>query len=406
MKNNILADSSKSCTGCSACSVVCPKDAISISLNQDGFYSATVDEKKCINCGICQTICNRFISSESNSKRMEDCCVAGLFSSSPNIQESTTSGGIAYELSKWGIEQGYQIFGVKYNYHNDEAQGVLIKKIEDLELLKGSKYLQANISSALFTLINDAKRNPSNKYICIGTPCQIFGLKHLIEQKKLKNDFLLIDLFCHGVPSYNVWKPYVTNMHKKIGTFKNINFRYKGNGWHQYTIKIDGEKNIYQEFAYKDIFYRFFFDNVALNSSCFTCELRKTFVASDLRLGDFLGKNYEHREDGISAVLIVTDKGKLWIDKMLQEKRIILDNYWNAKTCLAAQSTHNYQNLKLRDEVLHLLYTGIDLPYVLRWYTQRLPIRHQILTIIKQCVRILPIKYLIWLRRIYRQKVI
>lgn len=402
MKRSILAESPRSCTGCTACMVVCPKDAISIVLNRDGFYSASVDNEKCVDCGLCQAVCSRFISPDSYSKRMVGCPVVGSYSVSSEVQNSTTSGGIAYELSKWGLEHGYQVFGVQYNYDNDEAQGVLINRIEDLELLKGSKYLQANITSSLSILMNEARKNPSNKYICIGTPCQIFGIRQLIERKKLNNDFLLIDLFCHGVPSYNVWNPYIADIHKRIGTFKKVNFRYKGNGWHQYTIRIDGEKDFYQEFAYKDTFYRFFFDNIALNTACFSCEMRKQFAASDLRLGDFLGKAYEHREDGISATLIVTEKGKLWIEKLRQEERIILDKYWNSNICLDAQSTHDYENVELRNEVMRRICLGMSLSKVLYWYTKQLPIRRRFLSILKQVVSRLPLRLIILLRRIYR----
>lgn len=402
MKKSIFAESPRSCTGCSACMTVCPADAISIVQNHEGFYSASVDNEKCVDCGLCQTVCSRFISPDSYSKRMVGCPVVGSYSISSEVQNSTTSGGIAYELSKWGLEHGYQVFGVQYNYDNDEAQGILINRVEDLELLKGSKYLQANISSSLSILMNEARKNPSNKYICIGTPCQIFGIRQLIERKKLNNDFLLIDLFCHGVPSYNIWKPYIADIHKRIGTFKKVNFRYKGNGWHQYTIRIEGEKDTYQEFAYKDTFYRFFFDNIVLNTACFTCEMRKQFAASDLRLGDFLGKAYEHREDGISAALIVTEKGKLWMEKVWQDNRIVLDKYWDTNICLAAQSTLDYQSLDLRNEVICHISSGMSLSKVLHWYTKKLPIKRQILSILKQVASSLPIRVIILLRRIYR----
>lgn len=403
MAKSILAESSKSCTGCSACMAVCPKSAISIVLNREGFYSAIVDKERCVDCGICQTVCARFVSPEEGAVRMKDCSVAGAYSSSAKVQSSTTSGGLAYELSKWGIENGYKIFGVVYDYGNDKARGVLIERNEELELLKGSKYLQANVAHALSALVDDAKQFPNNKYICFGTPCQVFGVRHLIERKKLKNDFLLVDLFCHGVPSYNVWKPYIAEMHKKMGTLRNVNFRYKGNGWHQYTIKIDGETNTYQEYAYKDTFYRFFFDNVALNTSCFTCEARKNYVAADLRLGDFLGKAYEHREDGISAVMIATEKGRLWIERLLQEKRIILDKYWEADSCLVAQSTHDYLNMELRNEVINRLGSGVDLSDVLHWYFRKLPIKFRVRSILKRIVCRLPVSVVIMLRKIIRK---
>lgn len=42
------------CTSCQICASVCPKEAISINLNLDGFYRPYIDKDKCVNCGICK----------------------------------------------------------------------------------------------------------------------------------------------------------------------------------------------------------------------------------------------------------------------------------------------------------------------------------------------------------------
>lgn len=403
MGKSIAADSPRNCTGCAACMAACPKDAIAVAMNGDGFLQAVVDADKCIDCGICQTVCSRFVSPEAHTSLMAECKVAGAYSADSVVHQTTTSGGLAYELSKWGIENGYKVFGVPYDYASDKAVGVLVETLEGLEQLKGSKYLQADISEALCALLDDAKKNPDGKYICFGTPCQIFGIRQLIERKKLAGDFLLVDLFCHGVPSYNVWKPHAEALHQRLGAFRKVNFRYKGNGWHQYTIRVEGEKGSYQEFAYKDTFYRFFFDNVALNSSCFACDVRKSRVAADLRLGDFWGKKYEHREDGVSAVLVATEKGRQWMEALSRQERIVIDKYWEADACLASQSTHDYPNKQLRDAVIRLLKAGEDLADVRRWYARRLPMKVRVRSALKRIVSTLPLPVLIRLRKIVRK---
>ena len=48
------------CSGCAACSVICPSGAISIIVTQDGFYSAMLDKTKCINCEKCLQVCGKF----------------------------------------------------------------------------------------------------------------------------------------------------------------------------------------------------------------------------------------------------------------------------------------------------------------------------------------------------------
>lgn len=402
MKKHISISSKRSCTGCGACVNVCPKNAISISLNKEGFYEASVNEDKCVNCGICQTICYKFISAEINTVCMSQCKVAGAHSSNEQTQYTTTSGGIAHEISLWGLRNGYKILGVIYDYDTNKSKSILIDNYNDLELLKGSKYLQSDIS-CFKEFFKEAQNNPLNKYICIGTPCQIFGIKQTIQQKRLENEFILIDLFCHGVPSYLVWIPYIRKIIQKTGIPKNINFRYKGNGWHQYTMRIEGEKGIYSKMAYNDLFYRFFFDNIALNRPCFSCEVRKTYIAADLRLGDFWGKCYEHREDGVSAVLIATKKGKNLLNILVREKRIIIDRYWDNKKCLQSQSTENYPNIDLRDSVIEHLIKNKELNDTLNWYFKKLPIKSRIRSILKQVSTSLPNSYLIKLRRFIRK---
>ena len=58
IKNSINEIISKDlCTGCTSCALICPKKAISIPENEDGFLSSKIDDKKCTNCGLCKQVC-------------------------------------------------------------------------------------------------------------------------------------------------------------------------------------------------------------------------------------------------------------------------------------------------------------------------------------------------------------
>ena len=52
-----ISMTSQTCSGCTACLSVCPKDAISFSSDSEGFQIPIVDEEKCIDCGICIKTC-------------------------------------------------------------------------------------------------------------------------------------------------------------------------------------------------------------------------------------------------------------------------------------------------------------------------------------------------------------
>ena len=51
-----ITDKSK-CCGCCACVDCCPKHAIDLRVDIEGFWYPTVDESKCINCNLCDKIC-------------------------------------------------------------------------------------------------------------------------------------------------------------------------------------------------------------------------------------------------------------------------------------------------------------------------------------------------------------
>ena len=54
------------CCGCSACYAVCPKRAITMKPDAEGFLLPVIDKTLCVNCGQCQ----RSARSASGQKRM------------------------------------------------------------------------------------------------------------------------------------------------------------------------------------------------------------------------------------------------------------------------------------------------------------------------------------------------
>ncbi|MBQ3234671.1 MAG: 4Fe-4S binding protein [Clostridia bacterium] len=52
-----LFESKKDCSGCSACYAVCPKRAIKMVSDNEGFLYPQIDEKLCVNCKLCANIC-------------------------------------------------------------------------------------------------------------------------------------------------------------------------------------------------------------------------------------------------------------------------------------------------------------------------------------------------------------
>ena len=59
------------CTSCGVCATICAKKAISMQLDEEGFYRPVVDVSLCNDCGLCTTVCYKFDSSVKKTTEKE-----------------------------------------------------------------------------------------------------------------------------------------------------------------------------------------------------------------------------------------------------------------------------------------------------------------------------------------------
>ena len=53
----ILYEKKENCSGCTACYAICPKEAISMVEDEEGFEYPQIDENKCVRCYQCIKVC-------------------------------------------------------------------------------------------------------------------------------------------------------------------------------------------------------------------------------------------------------------------------------------------------------------------------------------------------------------
>ena len=293
------------CTGCTACKSICPKGAIKMIEDDEGFLLPIIDQKKCIDCGLCKKNCP--VLNTKNNKSLNKC----YFAYNKNEQEvlSSSSGGIFSVLASYILDENGIVIGAMLDDSN-KLKHIAITNKKDIEKLKGSKYLQSDLGN-IFTYIKENIKN--KKILFVGTPCQIAGLKSFIKQDY--NNLYCIDLVCHGVPSPKLFYKYINELEQENNDkVINYNFRDKSTGWETYSNRVDFKnKKPIIELANNNCYMNLFLSDIALRRSCYDCNFKLGNKYSDITLGDFWGvKKYYpeiYNKKGISALIINTEKG-------------------------------------------------------------------------------------------------
>jgi len=300
--NNISIFSN--CYGCGVCVKACPSKIITLSLNKDGFYVPRVNKQDCTECGLCLAVC----AYAAQNVTQVDIKIKAYAAWSQNVQvrKNCSSGGIGFEVGRYLLEKGFKVCGVRYNLERNRAEHYIASNETELISSMGSKYMQS------YTVGGWSQINKNENYLVIGTPCQIDSFRRYIQKYKIESHFILMDFFCHGVPSMLMWNKYLAEVEKKVGKTLYISWRSKLTGWHDsYNMLIKGEKAVHNsKLSQGDLFYCMFLNNVCLNKACYNkCKYKYLSSAADIRIGDLWGKTFQKNEEGVTGVVGFTERG-------------------------------------------------------------------------------------------------
>ncbi len=303
----------KDCTGCSACAQICPKNCIGMLSDNYGFLYPHVNNDICVNCGICEKNCPVLNKSEQEAPINTDCYAAKT--NEETIRKQSSSGGIFSVIAEKVLKDNSIVYGAAFD-ENFIVKHIGISSVDDLDLLRRSKYVQSDLNDSFITI--ERNLNDGKTVLFTGTPCQVEGL--LSYFKKPYDNLITMDFVCHGVPAPNVWEHYKTLLEKRYNSsITNINFRDKSLGWKIFSLRVELENgNVYCCTFGNDPYIKAFLANMDLRNSCYSCKFKNTRHKSDITVADYWGIDKiapEIDDDkGLSLLLVNTEKGNALLD--------------------------------------------------------------------------------------------
>lgn len=308
------------CTGCSACMVACPYEAIVMKENKRGFIAYEIGDS-CVGCRKCEFVCPVLNKKSTQNPPLSDSRVVYAFASNEEDRMASSSGGIFYLLAKEVLKAHGMVCGCVW----DDclvARHILANNLSDVDRMRSSKYVQSDMGNC-FAEIREALR--SRQVLFSGTPCQVAGLRSLVGDC---DNLLTCSFVCGGAPSPRIWQDYVQAVSQKMGSnIMSVNMRSKDTNWLIPELKIVFEDGrVHREVLLNQNHYGVAFGSGLITmDSCTHCRFRGDALFADVVVSDHWGISREmlssSQNKGASALLVRTQKGEKLYD--LIEKNIV-----------------------------------------------------------------------------------
>ena len=306
------------CVGCSACSAICPRNCISMQPNNEGFLFPVVDSSSCAACGLCRKICPVVKAKESGavadgSAGRQPLSVHAAWNLASDIRKDSTSGGMFTALSERILFDGGLVVGAAFG-DGMAVRHIIVENENELYRLRGSKYVQSELSVDVLKGIRDALEN-GRVVLFSGTPCQVAGLRAFLRRDY--DNLYCCDIVCMGTPSPLLLSSYVSWLAwRRRSEPESMMFREKSKGWKVPSVYIRfSDGSILRERSVDNSYYLAFGRRFALRESCYDCRFKGLSRSGDITMGDFWGVDktypeYDAMDEGTSLVFVNSEKGR------------------------------------------------------------------------------------------------
>lgn len=307
--------SKENCTACGACAFVCPKQCISMREDDLGIMYPVMDDRDCISCKRCLKVCPILSPLDYHEPKK----AYAAWSNDEEERRTSASGGIAAEVYKEALQDGYLIAGAKQNKDFTVTLDVA-DNADAIADFKNSKY----VFSSAYTLFPKIKEllKKGEKVAVIGLPCQVAALRKIFRDHE---NLLLMEVVCHGTTPHDYLLQHIRTLEKNSGEKAvKMSFRDPETYTYTYTFTLynsDNQRFYAQRTKDGDTYQFGYHRTVTYRENCYHCHFARDKRISDVTLSDYkgLGKKAPCSFNAIkvSSVLINTPKGETFIKKLI-----------------------------------------------------------------------------------------
>lgn len=235
-----------------------------------------------------------------------------------SILLKSSSGGFFTAIAQKVLAEKGVVFGVSTS-PNGRFEHCQISSSDQLFRIQGTKYVASDTNTTYQQVKENLRQGKTVLYG--GCPCQIAGL-HAFLGREYEN-LITADIICHGTPSQKLFSTYLRALQKKVGAVEKYHFRDKSKyGWGVYWSYTKENGKVKCGGLHDDPYITHFIDGTTYRESCYHCKyLGAENRPGDITLGDYWGVDRFHprmaSKLGVSAVIVHTPQGKMWVERAL-----------------------------------------------------------------------------------------
>lgn len=323
------------CVGCGACAAVCSTSSISMDMDDNGFYSPTIDNTLCVQCGRCSQVCPVLHELPALERIAPKAYAAKT--TDPHILEQSASGGGFTLLAHEIFRRNGEVWGAVWK-NGCEAVYACARNEEELAPIRGSKYVQSSMGDAYGKIKESLQAGRT--VLFSGVPCQVSALYAYLGNEAYPNLYTA-EIVCHGGGSPQMFQEYLHLVERdkkskltSLCQTDKTNPKYPWNLMIPRITRMDfSDGSIIWKDTHQEPYLFLFLEGLLYRKGCYQCKFAGFPRHADITLGDIfgygvLGKHGTDPTGGISLVLINTRKGESLFEHVRkQAAEIILEPY-------------------------------------------------------------------------------